>query len=445
MPRLSPSRFPLSAFRSRGGLRRARRAVTILEVLFAILVTTIGLLGAIAIFPVASAQARKGRQNDIVAVAADSIAHQFDTQYMRRPDQWFAWSTVPINGNPPGYYPVPLLLNSGAITPGLSYCIDPRFVSVNAGNPTTNAFVFFPAVPRLNAADVSEPRMLRINLRAFPAAASVMSRFQADQVFAIEDELVYERPGVNSVNSDNALPAFQNYNKILDVNSGNMVASRRQEAGDLTWMATVVPKLNRDSGIVTPTDLFTLSIVVFLKRSPDLLLDGRNTAASPSEHTATEQRGFVLGPHPFNGNSTVGDFHAAGIGGGEVTISVRTDVVTSPTDTNPYDNTNHDEVLTQLNRGSWVMLAQKTSNNTAFNGNCIYSWYRVSDAEETQRAVTIGGFAFLQRDVTLVGPDWQLLDLDNDGNADPAEVTIIPGVIAVYERTIRLEQDFTGL
>ena len=95
-PPLSPLafRFPLSAFRSRGG---PRRAVTILEVLFAILVTTIGLLGAIAIFPVASAQARKGRQNDIVAVAADSIAHQFDTQYMRRPDQWM----VLMSRNPP--------------------------------------------------------------------------------------------------------------------------------------------------------------------------------------------------------------------------------------------------------------------------------------------------------------------------------------------------------
>ena len=38
--------------------RRRRRGVSILEVLFAILVTTIGLLGALAVFPVASAMAR---------------------------------------------------------------------------------------------------------------------------------------------------------------------------------------------------------------------------------------------------------------------------------------------------------------------------------------------------------------------------------------------------
>src|SRR5262245_1523452 len=61
------------------------RGVTILEVLFSIMLTTVGLLGAIALFPVASARARKARLNDAVAVSASSAVHMFDTMGMRRP------------------------------------------------------------------------------------------------------------------------------------------------------------------------------------------------------------------------------------------------------------------------------------------------------------------------------------------------------------------------
>ena len=69
-------------------MRRTRGGMTILEVLFAIMITTIGLLGAIAVFPVASQMAKKGRLNDEIAVCADAAVHRFDAQYMRRPDRW---------------------------------------------------------------------------------------------------------------------------------------------------------------------------------------------------------------------------------------------------------------------------------------------------------------------------------------------------------------------
>jgi Tfp pilus assembly protein PilV len=42
-----------------------RHGVSILEVMFAILVTAIGLLGALTVFPVASMIARKGKVADM--------------------------------------------------------------------------------------------------------------------------------------------------------------------------------------------------------------------------------------------------------------------------------------------------------------------------------------------------------------------------------------------
>jgi type II secretory pathway pseudopilin PulG len=102
--------------------KRRRRGMTILEVLFAIMITTIGLLGAIAVFPVASEYARKGRLNDELAVCAESAVHKFDAQYMRRPDRWVRYF---YNSNNSSYSLVP-----GAAA-GESYCIDPRFYAQN--------------------------------------------------------------------------------------------------------------------------------------------------------------------------------------------------------------------------------------------------------------------------------------------------------------------------
>src|SRR5678816_393939 len=72
------------------GLRASEphSGMTILEVLFAILITSVGLLGAIAVFPVASEYARRGRLNDEVAIMGESAAHKFDAMGMGRPDHW---------------------------------------------------------------------------------------------------------------------------------------------------------------------------------------------------------------------------------------------------------------------------------------------------------------------------------------------------------------------
>src|SRR5262245_31082042 len=123
-------KFSVFSFRFSDGRRHAtfdirlstpRRGMSILEILFAILVTSVGLLGAIALFPVASAQARKARINDATAAAGRSAVHTFDALGMRRWERWVGYSTnwdVPgAGGTPltPGFYTIGLGGSKGSI------------------------------------------------------------------------------------------------------------------------------------------------------------------------------------------------------------------------------------------------------------------------------------------------------------------------------------------
>ena len=120
--------------------RRRRTGVTILEVLFAIMVTTIGLLGALTLLPVAATQARKARTADASTSAVTAAVGFFDARGMRKPQNWIAYDLT--NGtprfpwaefqayqqNPVGPQP-PIRKNwFGGFD---SFCIDPRMTAAN--------------------------------------------------------------------------------------------------------------------------------------------------------------------------------------------------------------------------------------------------------------------------------------------------------------------------
>ena len=89
----------------------------------------------------------------------------------------------------------------------------------------------------------------------------------------------------------------------------------------------------------------------------------------------------------------------------------------------------------------------------------MHKWYRISEADEDPVGpVTINNNQYYQRDVTLIGPDWDLqnvlpfangapqgdYDMNNNPIPDNVEVTIVPGVVTVFDRTVQLEFDGTG-
>jgi hypothetical protein len=355
--------------------------VSILEVLFAIMVTTIGLLGAIAVFPVASAQARKGRMQDAMAVAGMSAAHDFDVRGMRKPANWIAFDGSGNRVLPYDQYSLYLRSAGGANWFGgeHAFCIDPRYIAKNSSSLTTARW--FPC-------NISNS-LHRVTLPGPDTANPIMIRAVADALFMFDDDLNFERP------KDRSLNAYQ----IMDEDKATNTKYRRQSEGHMSWMATVVPKLDRNS--TNFQDNYVLSVVVFYDRPmDDLALDSYSKAENVAS-IAGDANGFP----------------GSGITGGEV-------VMTSPTSGNTLTGATAAEGLAALNRlkaNDWVCLGATS------NGKPIVRWYRVVDTDD--EAVVNG--SNYERHVTLFGQDW-----------DPslaATVAIVDGVVGVYEKTIRLD------
>jgi Tfp pilus assembly protein PilV len=409
-----------------------RRGVTLLEVLFSIILLSVGILGSVAVFSMAMAQARKGRTADTVQVAAHSAVSSFTAEGMDDRTRWLRWDAA---NSQTAFFPLNMNDAPSASAPnpyyGRAFCIDPRgfeqnrITDIQQGQTNSGLWAWFPAVPEVSPTPNAVPngsRMMRLTLTNGPTGAAPMPFAMADKLFRVEDELIYERP------EDNTLPAIGLHTQV-DTGSGN-IAGRRQEEGRATWMATLVPKLapakearlELQGGTyverkldVVPNE-YVLSVAVFYNRTPDMEVP--NAGDRPwNEWTAK-----VLS----------GDFHAQGNGGGEITIT---------TNDPAQDPTFNAEQYLDIARGSWLMLARTVP--TATTPIQHWQWYRVSDASDVRPS----GNRW-ERDVTLIGGDWPV-DLfprqvaggqvtHGDGTQDECDVVIVPNVAHVYERTIKL-------
>jgi hypothetical protein len=409
--------------------------VTILEVLFAIMVTTIGLLGALTLLPVAATQARKARTADASTSAVTAAVGFFDARGMRKPQNWIAYdltSGTPrfpwaefqaYQQNPLGPQP-PLRKNwFGGFD---SFCIDPRMTAANQVDPTNPALgvVVEPTAtpnPTTGAATfprraiAGQPAMWRLGLSN--GSATPMSKLLADSLFVFDDDLNYNRA------ADASVVAAQIIENLPAVANS---PARRQVEGRLSWMATLVPKLDRYS--MTLTDRYVLSIVVFHDRPANLVFN-----ADP-----LNERVLAI-------PATTG-MPGGGVTGGEVLLQTAAPVA---------DQEAADEQL-DVHTGEWIMLASlithadidPLSPGQTIGFMPVFKWYRIADIEaEVTWPVTVQGQAnHGERFVTLVGQDWD----QNTGSPHPSGATNYPtpviahavvmeGVVAVVEKTIRLE------
>jgi type II secretory pathway pseudopilin PulG len=390
----------------------SRRGVTIIEVLFAILVVVVGLFGALALLPAAVAQARKARTAEALAVAGMSGVHEFDARGMRKTSNWMRWNSVTSQFV---FEPVNALTGIPTASTA-SYCIDPRMIAASNATPAlATAASIFPYTPVVTPND---PRMLRISLwdgiNRAPQPQQPMSRILADSIFSCEDDLSYIRN-----EGDKTLEAYQQWDRLpADSAITNPFArrpARRQAARSMSWLATVVPKIDRYSA--RATDTYVLSLVVFNQRPSNL---GLNPATG------------LLHVDPIGEPSTdfpdlaervvnVADMPGIGVTGGEVLLTSR--LATSQIQA---------EEELRLRPNDWIMLSGVMSTTS---GNVFrFQWYRVSDTEaEVTYDTTATNW---QRYVTLVGRDWDVVGMPAPTNV---QAVICQGVIGVYEKTIKLE------
>ena len=448
-----PSRH--STTRSRVN-RRQRRGVSLIEVTFAIGVVTVGLLGVIALMPLAAHHARQGDITDRAAVLGQSMVEEIDMRGYRRPDMWLAWSPKPSARQFTPFRPGPGLANwqvydytTNAYIPSNSlfgdipgnpgayhgnmvqaFCIDPRFLNANIpdllgsslpstlGTPRASFFPYYPPT-HPSTIGASIPRMTRITLKASPVGNNPLSFAQANQIFVSGDDLAVEFPKDENVYSytwgfnegkdggwgvadfdDDGANGIDDYGEAGWTGADDEINNRTAK-GEFSWMATLAPKLDLTQATRSREE-YTLSVVVFHNRDPLMVMDDKNEKVA-----------------------NVASFVSGGYGGGVV-------ILEAP------DPAEDEHILGDVRRNNWVMLAADSIAGP------IFRWYRVSsaDTDQVRGASTMpfnGGGTVWRRQITLEGPDWTRPEWQDATRVFYTQATLVSGVVAVYEKTIRLE------
>ncbi len=369
-----------------------RPGITLLEVLFAMLVGTIGLLGAISLLPVAIEQANKGREADAQVIVGEAAVNEFKVRGCYLPDLWVVWdgaNFLNFNGQAGAWQSH----NGTAASPSTSppqqaaaFCYDPLGVANYL--PGTPAYAQFPySRPTLNIfpSGVRAPVMIRAGMAQFAMNAGVLdvarpyqsvSRQFAETVCFSSDELRLERP------EEATSPAITTFDEL---NMRPETVPDRQ----FSWFATMCPKTDGQS------DEYVLSIAVVHRRPlPPFTPDPLGERVS---------------------GITVYD----GITGGDAVLHGAT------------------EADVAVRNGDWIMLVGTTNTTpgagvTAEDPQARFSWYKVisSEATATQTSTSPENW---DREITLYGPDWTV-------PTTQTYAVLMTGVTAVFERTIRVQR-----
>ncbi len=420
---------PRTPQRYRSSVRR--RGVTLVEVMFAIAIVAVGLLGVLLVVPLAGSRTSRGMIADRSDRMGRNAIREFEIRSMGQSNMW-----TRLRPDPRGYVEYPAEPIAGNLNPppgnpaihSRSFCIDPLFLATHyeiavadSTNPPAQV-EFFPYYLIANDVTEMQTRMQRISLRPFPGAAPSspsapgivfgMSLPRALEVFMAKDDLVFD------VLPDPTAPPIQVYDYDPD-------ETQRQFDGAYTWMATLTPMqdtLIHGGTLAQNTDQYLLSIVVFHQRDMSMTMQHDVPSISGPDNERLVNIPRVTSSAEFG-------FSGAGYGGGEVCME--TIARMTPSDTNVI---HRKEDLT-LRTGDWLMLSAKVP---VPSGNDIhfFRWYRVVAAEETLESPS-GPFT---RNVSLQGSDWDRIVLAMQQNSNIiTQATLMNNVVAVYEKTVRLE------
>ena len=445
------------------------RGLTILEVLISIGVAAVGLLGALALIPLATNLAQQGLDSDAKATLGTSSVATFEIYAMNRPDRWlYADSTTVQDSSSYSYPPY--------IPPLQGFVIDPRFVNrhqlTSGGVSTRNSAIFPYVIDRQANGEPAGPstalvgneigrRLYRVSL------SNVQGALNADAVFSTADDLVFQsgsseespRPiydyspgldgewGVQNTDDDN--DGFVDNPSEAGFPGSDDFELRRQARGEMSWIAMVVPEIvdrGRDvawgtAGLDDDGDGNTDDISEYLNPASDdrsvrvytlyiIVMADRDVAfvqSTDSERIAA-----------------VAQFY----GGGDIRIEA--------------DEATEGGRLAdvEVNEGDWVMLTKMMAVDSDTPDGLattdivqpVVAWYRViRSADPVITGTAAAGDRVFARDITLEGPGW-----NPDQTPDPRTVTshrlltgsvsnyetqvvVMPDVVAVYQKTIKLD------
>lgn len=372
-----------------------RRAVTLVEVIFAIGVVLIGLVGLMSILPLA------GRRAD------DALSLNASAQLAETAMDELMVKKFLSNGRLRTFnYRTP----TPSISSADSFVIDPMFCSifeategnVTDSNPAVIAGIgydqkLFPYYkerhnpyldPSINSVNwpADQPRMHRVgighptNVNSSTGPAFI-DREQALSLVEDSNDLVVSRN-----KKDRTLPAtFQ----ALQSSDSGLEYGKRVPAGTYSWIATVNPLGGGYASV---------SVVVIRNRERNFKVPTTavaNALESPDQNMVGERLAYVTYSSGFSGGAG-GVVH---IEGSMATVS-------------------------RLRSNDWIMLSRKTTNNT------IHRWFRIVGVDGKPVEDTAAGT--WKHKVLLDGPDWRF----GSTQADGTYATLVDGVVSVTERSV---------
>ncbi|MEO0530004.1 MAG: hypothetical protein AAF266_05420 [Planctomycetota bacterium] len=465
----------------------SRAALTLTEVLIAMGILTIGLLGVASVFPVGGFYMQSGDIADQGGAIAQAALEDAIIRGHLDPENWIVHH-LNTSGANSGFQRLisgvavfpPLLRAQGTglqADLGRSYPAQALSQTMNRERylATVHGGAYAIDTVGMGGAigDPSQQNDVVINplfsgaARRFPAFGGLFTRnaaewdaFQVDGAFwPVRRVTVVESPWFNSSSgeeefmrpltvsrhlatadddlaltlpNDGDIPARQQWQSW---NTGTSPAfpSSRQSAGDYSWLITVAPASSpeRDTFAVQPdAHPVEVSTVVFHKRLPT-----RGYESTLEAERLVTARVVSAGP-----------------GGGEVLLQRRPAGSTGPA--SPYTAEPEISPFQDLREGQYVMVVAPHPTSTINTPRLALRWCRVLSIQNegqpnlngtnTQLGVIRSGDDETERVlVALRGPDWPWQPAadftDDNALSNDLRVAILPGIVAVHTKTMRLE------
>lgn len=404
-----------------------RKGLSYLEVLIAAAIALTGILGAIAMFPVAILNMQKGQVVDIAAAAGPSAIDQAVSAGASDPTNWLflnggVWTPASVNVGNASYSRREGRLWHNALLPMESFCFDPRFCAdVTTWDAAQHVPAAFPYVIQNPAQLVADARMRRVTLardRNTPVKMPMVTQ-QARLLFKLQDDLLFVRED----DAAGPVPARQDY---LQGTTGNQ---RRNYFADYEWIITATPHtvLSPLSPVgAEQLDQYDVTTVIYHQRPARL--DTISTYTAGDTHFVDDERLVE-----------VADMTSATATGAvsEVLLQTRPNRPGS-------DLLIHEGDVILLSAMAYSRPGVPPGGGAFTPWRPIFRWYRVAQFGEAYPYGSVH-----QRWVTLDGPDWPVMAGQNltpipsqaaaDGGAITTRATILTGAVALYRDKMGLQ------
>jgi hypothetical protein len=454
-----------------------RLGISLVEVLIAMGILTIGLLGVAALFPVGAFYMHKGDVADKGSAVAQAAFNEAVARGWLNPENWLVWHDTVIGQGGGVVIPATartftftrpfadmlrqkkaVQVASTTLSPtekqqeiarefGSVFVIDPAGVaSISEYDPGSGAYNpsnavwpggnFSSASPAIATAGSAEWKtwvdplapfntklgtqwpIRRVTLSGVPSGSAQATLF--NRLFSSVDDLAMDLPAARDK------PAIQRLEMSSEDlnNDGNFRndALARQSRGDYSWIVTVSPTTAqaRDALATDPSaESYEVSVVVYYKRPL-----GVSSPKDGDERTAN----FDLLRQ--NERSVRARIVSTGISGGEVLLEKY------------YGDSLTESPFANLKTGHWVLLCGPHPNSTDERPMMIARWYRVLAIDKEANGIIDDQEN--QRLVSLRGPQWPWLPANalSDATLSNALYVCIPaGAVAVHSKTIHLGGD----